>query len=162
IREQGGKIERVDSQPGSPVCRVYLTHTLRHQRVSGEDIERVLVFPNLKQLIIDDDLLSDDVLRQLHARGKLHLLCQQFWGAGLTTANSDDEIVYVFLRNGLITDAGLKELDDLKGLQRLCLITNITGEGLKTLARRHRNLRELSLLSGRIKDADLKELASLS
>jgi internalin A len=60
-----------------------------------------------------------------------------------------------------VTDAGLKELAGLKGLQTLRLgRTQVTDEGLKDLAKL-KGLQTLSLYGTQVTDAGLKELTGL-
>lgn len=158
IKAKGGSVGRTDSHPGSPVDFV----SLRGTSLTTREVERILAFRNLRQLRVDETSISDDLLRALRARAALHLLRDQCYTDERARADSDANIQHVTLQNGLVTDAGLKELDDLKGLRSLALGWGITGEGLKLVADRHRQLRELSVAYAPIGDADLKALAPLA
>jgi hypothetical protein len=84
---------------------------------------------------------------------------------GGKAAHLDDDpakpIIKVDLAGAKVTDAGLKELADLKGLNELDLsATNVTDAELKALADLT-GLGTLSLNYTKVTDAGLKELAGL-
>ena len=106
--------------------------------------------------------LTDATLRTLRETNLLHALWLASGDRDGAPPKSSDEIAYLDLRGTAVTDAGLKELADLKNLTGLFLVgTRITDAGLKELAN-HKNLTQLDVRHFRagpnVTDAGVGEL----
>jgi hypothetical protein len=104
--------------------------------------------------------LTDSKLKALIENGQLHTRPAAKARDGGKAA-SDELIATIILKGEPVTDAGLKELAALPGLETLRLDqTAVTDEGLKAVGTLQ-GLRELDLQSTAVTDAGLKELAGL-
>ncbi len=107
-------------------------------------------------------LLTATDLRADEAEEKVVQAIQKFGGHVTRDEKTDGKhVVALYLSNGPVTDADLKELAALKQLQKLNLCyTQVTDAGLKELAAL-KQLQTLDLQSRQVTDAGLKEVAAL-
>jgi Leucine-rich repeat (LRR) protein len=125
---------------------------LTYTGVSGEGLKYLNELKNLRLLDLDmypGGRTSDAALRALREIGKLYVLREAQGKDGKRPSGNADVIE---LTLSAATDAGLKELTDLKNLQTLHLAGPITDVGLKELAEL-KHLQTLDLLSDKVSEA---------
>jgi Leucine-rich repeat (LRR) protein len=112
---------------------------------------------NLKELSLNREQVTDGVLRTLGEMGLLHVLSCA-WAEGGERPSGPTEVTSLSLSESKVTDAGLKELKNLKNIQEFDLWdTQLTDEGLKEL-KDLTNLKVLRVLGTKVTDKGLKEL----
>jgi hypothetical protein len=115
---------------------------------------------NLESLHLHEDQITDETLKALRASGLLHRLDVAKDKDGMPASEPAD-VVTLKLRFAKVTDAGLKELSELKRLQTLDLCsTKVTDEGLKEL-RELKQLRHLDLEHTPVSDSGMKDIKGL-
>jgi len=108
----------------------------------------------------DGPAVTDAALAALREAGLLHALSQAEAKDGKRPSGPAD-VLTLDLHEAKVTDAGMKELKDLKNLQSLDLgATDVTDAGLKEL-KGLKDLRKLSLAHTPVTNAGLKELKEL-
>ena len=113
----------------------------------------------LKWLVLSNYQKTDATLRSLREIDSLNALLRVQPGRNQWTAGFD--YAHLDLDFTTVTDAGLKELAGLTGMQSLTLNgNNVTDVGLKELAAL-KDLQILNLQGTKVTDAGLKELAGL-
>src|SRR5262249_30836125 len=116
---------------------------------------------NLHMLVILDAQVTDATLKALRESGLLHALSHSMARKEKRPADAT-EVVSLFLGETKVTDAGLKELKDFQGLQKLGLSATVVSDaGLKELAN-FRGLQELYLRQTKVTGAGLKDIKELS
>ena len=105
------------------------TLSLSNAQVTVSGLKELKDLKNLKTLSVPG--LTDGALRSLREVGLLHALDCAGAEGGKRPAGADD-VILLYL-TGPVTDAGLKELKDLKNLQTLTLNNAVTDAGLKEL-----------------------------
>ena len=140
IERLGGRIERDDTLPGSPVRRVDL---MGSSDFGDRDIHLLTMLKSLKQLRLSGHNISDAGFLEL---GSL---------TGLTALE-------IFAIREKVTEVGLRQLWNLRSLVQLWLcaahVMDATLDGIGRL----QNLEELRLKSTRITGAGLGELKGLT
>jgi hypothetical protein len=127
--------------------------------VTGDCLKELAPLRELETLYVSD--VEDDTLRALRKIGRISWL-HRAQGAGGKRPLTSADVIALDLAGTSVTDAGLKELADLRNLHSLNLNnTEVTDKGLKELAR-FKRLETLNLDSCHVTDAGLRELAELS
>lgn len=117
-------------------------------------------FKKLRSLSLSDAQVTDVTLRSLREMGMLHVL-DRLTGSEAKQPTHVGEVTTVTLKNSPVTDAGLRELKDLKNLAGLTLAgTQVTPAGLKVLTE-FEKLTLLVLGGPEVTDAHLEELSAV-
>lgn len=129
---------------------------------SDTQLQELMGLKNLTTLCLQNEQVTDTVLRVLADEGLLHILGRLFGDdPSPGRPKSADEVTSLALDNCPVGDAGLKELTLLVNLRVVFLNnTKITGGGMKHLAGFTRMTR-LHLIKTNVDDAGLKDLAPL-
>ena len=135
--------------------------SLRRLVLAGTDFtgEGLLRLKGLKlrELYLFPYQITDAVLASLREIGMLHMLSQAK-GKGDLRPDQAMDVVSLNLGQTKVTDRGLKELGELKNLERLILTSALTtGEGLREL-KVFKKLNVLGIYQGDITDSVLKTL----
>jgi hypothetical protein len=108
--------------------------------ISPLGMDEILRMTNLRELMLSDRLVNDDILEALSRFSNLRTLT---------------------VRSIFVSDEGLRSLRRLKHLQtlRMFLSTEVTGQGLRYLA--ELRLKDVEITYFNVTDSDLKELRKL-
>ena len=132
IEALGGRLERDDKQPGSPVVSIDLSGC---QKLKDEDLQVLASFPELRIVYLGGTATSDAGLKHLAGLTnltELYLIGTDITDAGLKELVGLQNLVELRIGNTDITDAGLRELAKLKNLKTVGIVgTSVTEEGVK-------------------------------
>ena len=162
--------ENPDGQPwlqawiGDEYFRTVRGIHLEQQTLSGELLERIAQLPEVTELSLRQDKLTDDSLRPIGRMWKLKALRIGFnsiTDKGLAHLAGLDELLLLDLCVTQVTDDGLRQLQSLPKLWRLELYGDeITNRGAATLAEMP-GLGGLDLANTRITSVGLEPLTKL-
>lgn len=147
------------------VKKVHLDSGAAIHNVKDEDLRHLLVFPHLKDVYLQSNLITDeglDTLRQLEELEAVYLISAQVSDEGLAKLKGLQNLRALNLDWTGVTSSGLRHLSSFPNLEHLHLMElHLNEDGLSHLQSMTK-LRYLYLGFSEVGDADLKHLSKMN